>query len=164
MRTKDLVIIGLFAALTLVLSYVRIPIGQVPVTLQTLAVMLTASLLGSRRGFLAILIYSILWVVLAGGVNHTTGYVVAFPIAAFLIGLVAERSESSLALLLVNVVAGMGIVYLIGVPWLKVVAELDWTTAIAYGVTPFLLGDVVKVLLVVLLVPRLKGVLAHVSE
>ncbi len=163
MKTKDLVLIGLFAALTLVLSYVRIPVGQVPITLQSLAVMVTASILGSRKGFLSILVYSIIWVVIAGGLNHTGGYIVAFPIGAFIIGLVSERTESRIALFLGNLLGGIGIVYLVGVPWLKVWLGVDWATAIAYGAIPFILWDILKASVTVLIIPRLKDIISHIG-
>lgn len=163
MKTKDIVLIGLFAALTLVLSYVRIPVGQVPITLQSLAVMVTASILGSRKGFFSILVYSLIWVLIAGGFNHTGGYIVAFPIGAYIIGFISERTESRIALFLGNLLGGIGIVYLVGVPWLRAWLGVDWATALAYGAIPFILWDVLKASVTVLIVPRLKDIIGHMG-
>ena len=63
LKTKDLALVGLFAALMAVCAWISIPVGPVPVTLQTFAVFLAAALLGSKRGTLAVLVYILLGVV-----------------------------------------------------------------------------------------------------
>ena len=63
LKTKDLALVGLFAALMAVCAWISIPVGPVPVTLQTFAVFLSAALLGSKRGTLAVLVYILLGVV-----------------------------------------------------------------------------------------------------
>ena len=60
LKTKDLALVGLFAALMAVCAWISIPVGPVPVTLQTFAVFLAAALLGSKRGTLAVLVYILL--------------------------------------------------------------------------------------------------------
>ena len=63
LKTKDVALIGLFAALTVICAWISIPLGPVPVTLQTFAVFLAAALLGPKRGTLAVAVYIFLGVV-----------------------------------------------------------------------------------------------------
>lgn len=103
--TRDLALVAVFAAFVAVSALVPgfAPVGGVPFTLQSLAVLLAGMVLGARRGFLALLLYLLLGTiglpvfangasglgVFAGG---SGGYLVAFPLAAALTGFVVERS------------------------------------------------------------------------
>lgn len=143
----------------------------VPISLQTLAVVLAGLVLGAWRGFAAVVLY--LAVGLAGApvyadgasswgafVGPTGGYLWSFPIAAFVVGWIAERIRTS-ANGIVGFSALMGaglvslpIVYTIGVPWLAHYFELPVFTAespgeptgLAWGLLPFVVGDILKVL------------------
>lgn len=142
----------------------------VPISLQTLAVVLTGLVLGAWRGFAAVLLY--VAVGLAGApvysdgasswgafVGPTGGYLWSFPIAAFVVGWIAERIRTS-ANGIVGFSALMGaglislpIVYAVGVPWLAFSLDLPVftagspgePTAIAWGLIPFVVGDFLKV-------------------
>ena len=161
-KTRDLAYIGLFAAITAVLGLVpAVQIGPVPITAQTLGVMLAGSILGARRGFLALLVFLVLVAiglpVLPGGggglavfAGPTAGYLVGWPFGAFVVGVLTERFWQRYNLAwgaLANVIGGMGVVYLIGVPVLAAVAGLSPWAAIVSGVLPVLVGDVVKAVL-----------------
>ena len=63
LKTRDVALVGLFAALMVICAWISIPLGPVPVTLQTFAVFLAAALLGSKRGTLAVAVYILLGVV-----------------------------------------------------------------------------------------------------
>lgn len=162
MKTKDLAYIALFAAITAVLGLVpAVAVGPVPITAQTLGVMLAGSILGARRGFLSQLLFLVLVAiglpVLPGGggglavfAGVTAGYLVGWPIAAFVIGLLTERFWARYNLawgVLANVVGGMVVIYAIGVPWLAVVANLSLAAAVVSGALPFLVGDLIKAVL-----------------
>ena len=67
LRTKDVALIGLFAALIAICAWISIPVGPVPVTLQTFAIFLAAALLGYKRGTLAVGVYILLGV---GGLDR----------------------------------------------------------------------------------------------
>ena len=159
MKTRDLAYIALFAALTAVLGLVpAVNVGPVPITAQTLGVMLAGSVLGARRGFLSQLLFLVLVAiglpVLPGGrgglsvlAGPTAGYLVSWPIAALVIGLITERVWRRYNLgwgVLANVVGGMVVIYAIGVPVLAAVNDLPLGTAITLGALPFLIGDLVK--------------------
>ncbi|MBQ9924303.1 MAG: biotin transporter BioY, partial [Clostridia bacterium] len=62
LKTRDVALIGLFAALITICAWISIPLGPVPITLQTFAIFLTAALLGNRRGTMAVGVYILLGV------------------------------------------------------------------------------------------------------
>ncbi|WNV76895.1 biotin transporter BioY [Geodermatophilus sp. DSM 44513] len=159
MKTRDLAYVALFAAVVAVLGTIpAIPVGPVPITAQTLGVMLAGAVLGARRGFLAVLVFLVLVAVglplLSGGrgglapfVGTSAGYLYSWPVAAFVIGWLTERTWHRYDVLrgtLVNVVGGIVVIYAVGVPVLKAVAGLSWGQALAGGALPFIPGDLVK--------------------
>lgn len=98
----DLALIATFTAIIVVTSVVAIPVGAVPITLQTFSVLLAGAVLGARRGFLAVLLYLLLGAiglpVFAGGasglptfVGPTAGYLIGMPFAALLTGFWVQR-------------------------------------------------------------------------
>lgn len=119
----DIALISVFAAFIAVCAIVPgFAVGPVPITLQTLAVVLAGAVLGSLRGFLAVLLYlavgAIGLPVFSGGgaglapfAGPSVGYLVSFPLAAWLIGFIVERLPrrrlaSSAGLLFIAVLAG----------------------------------------------------------
>ena len=162
MKTKDLAYIALFAAITAVLGLVpAIQVGPVPITAQTLGVMLAGSILGARRGFLSQLLFLILVAIglplLASGhgglavfAGPTAGYLISWPIAAFVVGLLTERFWTRYNVawgVVANVLGGIVVVYAIGVLVLKAVAGLPWSDAIWFGAAVFIPGDLIKAVL-----------------
>jgi biotin transport system substrate-specific component len=160
--TKDLAYIALFAAITAVLGLVpAIQVGPVPITAQTLGVMLAGAVLGARRGFLSQLLFLVLVAIglplLASGTGGlavfagpTAGYLISWPIAAFVVGWLTERFWARYNLargILANVVGGIVVIYAIGVPVLAAVANLSPKAAIVSGALPFLVGDGIKAVL-----------------
>jgi biotin transport system substrate-specific component len=158
-KTRQLAFAALFAALTGVFSYVFIPIGTVPITLQTLAVMLAGCVLGARLGFFSQFIFVLLIgigiMILPGGrtglgvlLGPTGGYIVSWPFAAWLIGWFAEKAQKRdkpvVLLLLGNLIGGILFVYVVGVAWLAHAAHFTLKQALAMGAYPFLPGDLLK--------------------
>lgn len=153
---------ALFAAMVVVFGYISIPLGfsPVPITLQTLAVMLAGGLLGPRYGFFSMLLVVGLTAVglplLQGGkgglsvlLGTTGGYVVIWPIAALLIGYFVNKVRSNgwlayVLLFVIMVVFGALLIYATGVPWLAVTADLPMSKALAGGMYPFIVGDLIK--------------------
>jgi biotin transport system substrate-specific component len=160
LSTRDLVLCALFAALLAGLGMAPpIPLGflPVPITAQSLGVMLAGALLGAKRGGLAVLLFVLLVAaglpLLAGGrggvgvlMGPTGGFVLAFPVGAFVTGLLAERfatGANPLRLFGTCVVGGVAVVYAGGIPWLSLVAGLPLEKA-ALGSLAFVPGDLVK--------------------
>ena len=106
------------------------------------------------RGVLAMLLYAVAGIVgvpwfaeaSSGFSAPSFGYILGFILAAFIVGRIAEhgatRSVTRTAGLMV---VGNLVIYAVGVTWLKYAIDVDWATAIALGLTPFLLGDAIKI-------------------
>lgn len=152
---------ALFAAIVVVFGYISIPLGfsPVPVTLQTLAVMLAGGLLGARYGFFSMTIVVVLTALGLpllqgkGGVatllGPTGGYVIMWPFAAGLIGLVVSRLRRDDwvgmgIIFLAMTMFGALLLYAAGVPWLKHVGAFSWSDALMFGLYPYIPGDLIK--------------------
>src|SRR5215210_582007 len=151
------------AAVTAVAAQIAIPLQPVPFTLQVLAVILCGLLLGPRVGALAQAIYVLVGAVgvpvfsnFTGGLGHvfgpTGGYLISYPIAAAVAGLAARsvaRSPRRRALLtaLLWGCAGLAVIYIFGTAWLAVVSGLSPTEAVATGILPFVIFDLIKVVI-----------------
>lgn len=156
------------AALTALAAQWYIPLWPVPVTGQTLAVLLGGAVLGWRAGAAAQLLYLIVgglglpvfteassgWDVLFGSAATTAGYLFAFPVAAALVGRLAEaRHDRRFWPMVGAFLAGSAVIYLGGVLGLMVVLGIGVGEALEVGVIPFLVGDTIKAALAGLLLP-----------
>lgn len=141
---------------------IPLPFSPVPITGQTLVVLLIGMVLGSRRGALTVLMYLAEGLVglpvFAGGVGPATligptgGYLVGFVTAAFFVGLLAEQGWDRKAITTaLAMLVGNALIYLFGVLWLANLIGLH--TALTAGLVPFLIGDVLKIGLVMILLP-----------
>jgi biotin transport system substrate-specific component len=147
-----------------------LPFTPVPVTGQTLGVLLAGALLGSRRGALAMLVYlgeGLLGLpVFAGGksawmpstaivpviIGPSAGYFFSYPIAAFVVGLLAERGWTrSFGKAVVAMLAGEAVIYAVGVAWLALYVGIRH--AVPLGFLPFIPGDIAKLLVAAAILP-----------
>ena len=166
-RARDVVLVGAGVLLTAALAQVAVPVpgSPVPITGQTLAVVLTAAALGPVRGVAVQVLYIAAALVglpfyseASGGyevvAGATGGYVLGFVPAALLIGLAARHGADRRFLAALPLfLAGQAVVFAVGVPWLAVSAGLSASQAVAAGFTPFLLGGLVKAVLAAVLLP-----------
>lgn len=167
---RDVLLITGAAALTGIAALVVIPLWPVPLTLQTLTVLLAGAALGPMRGAASMLLY--LGVGAAGvpwfaqgnhGVGFVTfGYVIGFVLAAALVGWLARRGASRTVLGTIGaMVLGNLVIYACGVSYLAMAAYGgDVGAAVMAGAVPFLVGDGLKILLAAGLLPaawRLAG-------
>lgn len=130
---------------------VNVPMVPVPITGQTLAIPLLVALLGRNGATLALLAYLLegaagLPVFASGALlSATGGYLLAFPIAAFAIGLLFERGlDRNYLTRFIAILAGTALVFAAGVAWLVAVYHLSSANAVAAGVLPFMIGDALK--------------------
>ncbi len=157
-KTSRMIKIALFASLVSVLSYVTIPIPPVPFTAQTLGVMLVGLVLAPIDALISIIIFILLGVigipVFSGGSSGigvlfgpTGGYIFGFLASAGFISYFKGNGKDFKRNLIVTFLGGIGIVYLIGVPWLSFSLNMDIIKAMKIGALPFLIGDSIKVIL-----------------
>ena len=158
-----------FAMITAIAAQIVIPIpgSPVPITGQTLAVLLAGAALGSRAGAGSQVIY---WAMGAAGLpfynnasggweaatGSTAGYLVGFIAAAWVVGALAERGKDrTIGAALPAFLAGNMIIYVFGITWLLVSIPSITTAneALKLGFYPFVFGDAIKVLAAALLLP-----------
>lgn len=160
MSTRDMVYVAVFAAVVAALGLfppIVLPLLGVPITAQSLGVMLAGSVLGAKRGGLAIAVFLLLVAVgvpiLAGGrggfgvfLGPGGGFLFSWPVAAFFIGLMVERSWRRLNYVnafAFNVIGGILFMYAVGIPWVGIVAEIGFWRAFT-GSIGFIPGDLIK--------------------
>ena len=164
--SRDLALVATFAGVVAALGLVPavLPPGiPVPITAQSLGVMVAGSILGARRGFLSLLLFLVLVAIglplLAGGrgglgvlVGPSAGYLLAYPVCAGVIGWLVERGGPSYRIawgVMANVVGGIVILYAAGIAGVMVVTHVGaWTAAASTGW--YVVGDSIKVVIGVL--------------
>jgi biotin transport system substrate-specific component len=161
-RSIALVIGGaVFVGLTAQVA-IPLPFTPVPLTLQTFSVLLVGAALGSVRGAASMALYLLAGVAgvpwfanqQSGWAFASFGYIVGFVAAAWLVGRLAERGADRRVVPTIGMMAlGNVVIYVFGVAGLTLLADLPLSTALAKGVLPFLIGDVIKILLAAGLLP-----------
>jgi biotin transport system substrate-specific component len=150
-----------FVGLTAQVS-VPLPFTPVPLTLQTMSVLLTVAVLGSRRGVLSMALYvlagmaGVPWFTAhnSGWAFATFGYVLGFVVAALVVGHLAERGGDRTPLRAAGLmVLGNLAIYAVGVPGLMAFTDMSLSTALAKGAVPFLIGDAIKIAVAAGLLP-----------
>lgn len=173
LRHIALIVAGaLLIALSANLS-IPVPGSPVPVTGQTFAVLLVGGALGYRRGVLATMLYLGLGLLLPVYAEHRTGlavigtiqegrlvlgasggYLIGFVLAGGLVGRLAELGwDRHIGGALGAMLLGNLVIYAAGMPWLMAATQKDLGWAVANGLTPFLVGDALKLLLAAGLFP-----------
>lgn len=161
-RDALLVVAGSLLVAAFAQIAIPLPFTPVPITGQTFAVLLVGAALGSKRGAASLGLYTAEGALglpfFAGGKSGlsgpTVGYLLGFIVAAWVIGLLAERGlDRSLRTSLIPFIVGTVIVYVIGATWLAI--SLNWgpQEVFAKGVAPFLIGDAIKLVLAGLVLP-----------
>ncbi|MFM1654548.1 biotin transporter BioY [Brevibacillus sp. B_LB10_24] len=154
-RLKMFVVAAMFAAITGILAQMVIPLPLVPITGQTLAVGLTATILGSRYGTLAMILYAIMGAIglpvfteASGGfhiiIGKTGGYIIGFIFAAFVTGIILEKTRFSFLYAMLANTAGMLVSLVFGTVQLKYVLDAPWDKALEWGIYPFLAVGLIK--------------------
>ncbi|MBN2795443.1 MAG: biotin transporter BioY [Clostridia bacterium] len=181
LTVKDMVLCSFFAALISISAYLSLPSPTgVPFSLQPLFAMMAGAFLGSKRGAIAMTVYMLIGLIGipvfsngTGGfgviLSPTFGYIIGFIAMAFVVGKVVEMTEGTKAKLLGLILApvlGVAVNYMIGVPYLLMIfnvvkgAGITFYVALTYGFFPYILLDLIKAGLVVMMlmsiVPKLR--------
>lgn len=172
---RGIVFSALMAAILVLFGYISIPIGfsPVPITLQTLAVMLAGGLLGPLYGFLSVTMVVLLTALgfpllhgtggLAVLLGPTGGYVMMWPISALLIGLLLARINirgvtGFILAFVVFELFGSLLVYVSGVPWLAYAYKMDLPEAMIQGFYPYIIGDLIKAVFAAIIIAPVRMV------
>ena len=176
MKTKDLILAALFAALTAVGAFIRVPLGVSTLTLQLLFTALAGVLLGARLGALSQAVYVLLGlagvpVFASGGgfqyvLHPTFGFLLGLIPTAYVIGRLTDRDRSPGRVAL-SCAAGFAVLYLIGVPYMGVICNaylgrgMTFRQIVESGMLIYLPGDCLKAAACALLAPQLTRALAR---
>jgi len=161
--------IAAFAIMTSLSAYVAVPLPgtQVPMTLQSLFVILAGAVLGPWAGAAAMVSYLSVGLagapVFSGGnaglawlLGPTGGYLIAFPAAACVVGLLAGGRGSGSLRVLAALFAGTFVIFVGGMAQLLVITGQDVATVFALGVAPFMMGGVIKALIALVVVRQIR--------
>jgi biotin transport system substrate-specific component len=161
-RSIALVIGGTLLVALSALVIIPLPFTPVPLTLQTFSVLLVGAVLGSKRGVASMGLYALVGIAgvpwfsqhRSGWEFASFGYILGFILAAYLVGLLAERGSDRTVLKTVGLmVLGNLAIYAVGVPGLMIFTGMSLGKAIILGVVPFLIGDAIKIALAAGLLP-----------
>lgn len=171
LTVQDMVLVAVFAALIGVCSFIQIPFGPIPFTLQTFAVFTTAGLLGTKRSVIAVLVYILLGMIGLpvftgkGGpgaiVGPTGGYITGFVFTVLIIGIIMKifsKSKTRIRLIMtvVAMIAGEAICFTIGTIQFMIVMKINLGAAMGYCVIPFIVSDLVKIIVATVVVHKVK--------
>ena len=171
---QDICGIAIMTAITAVMAQISIPMPLgVPMTMQTFAITLAGIVLGSKKGGMSILVYVLLGAIgvpvfagFSGGfqnlVGPTGGFIISFPIMAYLIGLGVELKKKELFVLFL--VLGTVSNYVIGVILFCVVTQSPVATGITACVLPFIPTAIIKAVVASLLGLELRKRLGMVLQ
>jgi biotin transport system substrate-specific component len=154
-KLRMMIITALFAAIIGVLAQLTIPLPLVPITGQTLAIGLAATILGSRYGTISVLLYLFIGAVgvpvfaeFSGGfskiVGPTGGYLVGFVPAAFVMGWILEKTSFTYLNAMIANTIGMVVTLFFGTVWLKIAMDMTWAAAFTGGFMPFIIVGIIK--------------------
>ncbi|MEO5533585.1 MAG: biotin transporter BioY [Pseudolysinimonas sp.] len=166
----DIVLVVAGAAFTALLAQVSIPLQPVPITGQTLAVLLVGATLGWARGGAALLLYAVLGLVglpvyapqsdgshltgLVALAAPSFGFVIGFIVSAAIVGWLSERTwDRTVLKALATFVGGSVVVFAFGLPWLAVVLHATFAQTLEWGLYPFLIGGAIKAAIAAVLLP-----------
>lgn len=179
MKTKDMVLCAVFAAVLCVLAVITIPIGPVPITLGTLGVMLTASILGAKKGTVSVLVYILLGAIglpvfsgFHGGfqviAGPTGGYITAYIFMALFIGIFTKKLPTNKLLAMGKIALfcfiGVIICYFLGTLQFMFVQNTGFVKSLGICVFPFIPFDAAKAVVAGYLAYVLRKALAKIGK
>lgn len=173
LTTLDITQIGLFTALTAIGAFISIPVGPVPITLQSLFVLLSGIILGSRKAMLSQVAYVLLGLFglpifagFTGGLQTmlkpSFGFLLGFILAAYVAGKITEYEKTSIRNIVLAVFTATVVMYAVGLPYMYYVLnfiltkEFNILQVLNMGMFMFIPGDTLKAAMAVLVGKKLK--------
>ena len=176
MNIKEMTKLSLCIALLCVSSYIIIPLPFTPIMItgQTIAVNLTALILGPMHSAICVAVFILLGIsglpIFAGGnsglgtlFGPTGGFIIGFLLAVVAISYLKGKKANLFRYLLVTVFLGMPIIHLSGAAYMSYILNITYVRALQLGVIPFLAGDFVKAILASIIAVRLNNYLSSYS-
>lgn len=171
---KDITYSGIFTALTAIGAFISIPVGPVPITMQTFFVLLSGVMLGSKKALLSQAAYLILGLAglpifagFSGGLQTVLkpsfGFLIGMAAAAYIAGKITESKEKTTFNITMAVLAGTAVIYAVGLPYMyyilniMLVKNFDIAKILEIGMIIFIPGDILKAVIAVILGKKLRG-------
>lgn len=177
MKTKEMILVALFASLTSIGAFIKFDLGLIPFTLQFFFCSLSGILLGARLGALSQVIYVALGLFglpvfsKGGGLSYifkpSFGFVIGFIFAAYLIGKLSEKNNKFFTLFLAQLV-GLLILYAFGATYMYIIMNfylaktMTIIKIIKIAIVPFVASDIIKILLVSLIGVKIRSILKNI--
>ncbi len=170
LKTIDMVHIALFAALMAICSWISIP-ATIPFTMQTFGVFMAVLMLGGYKGTLAILVYIILGAIglpvfagFTGGLSSlfgsAGGYIIGFLFSGMSMGLIQKYFGHSSFIQIISMLVGLIVCYVFGTVWFMIVyGSNNLLLVLGWCVFPFIIPDLLKIVLAFILSNRLKNII-----
>ena len=161
-------LVAIMTALTCILAPFSLPIGPVPISLTNLVIYFSLYLLGWKLGTLSYVIYLLIGLVgvpvfsgfTAGPAKlfgPTGGYLIGFIPMAIIAGIVIDKYTEKWLLCLLAMIVGTIVCYALGTAWLAYEAEMTFQAALMAGVIPFIIGDIAKMIVAIIVAPMIKN-------
>ena len=162
----QIAVIGVMTAVICILAPFSLPSGPVPISFTNLAIYIALYVLGMKRGTISYLIYLLIGLVgvpvfsgFTGGPQKlfgpTGGYLIGFIPMAVIAGIVIDKCMKKWYFCLLAMIAGTWVCYLFGTAWLAFQANMTFKAALAAGVIPFIIEDLIKMVLALLIGPQI---------
>lgn len=160
-RIKSMVFIAVMAAVICVLGPLSLPIGVIPITFTNLAIMLIVYVLGRFKGTASTAIYLLIGIIgipVFSGFSSgpaklfgpTGGYLFGYLFLAYIGGLFVDKFEGKIYMHVLGFLLGTAVLYGFGTAWLAIQAHMSFKAALMAGVVPFIIGDLVKMAIAIL--------------
>ena len=158
-RTRQITLIGLMTAITCILA-------PVPISLTNLVIFISVFILGMKDATISFLIYLLLGTVglpvfssfragLSVLAGPTGGYLIGFIFLALIQGFAMKYFDRKLLPTIIGMLIGMAVCYIFGTVWLAKLMSLSFKEGLFMGVIPYLPGDAVKIIIAVIVGPKL---------
>ena len=167
---RDMLYTALFSAALCVAAPLSINIGPIPLSIGTLLIYLASATLDTKKGLMSVILYIMLGAMglpvfsgFQGGMHKiigpTGGFIIGYIPLAFITGVFAEISKGKVIVLIVGMVIATVILYTCGVLWFMLQSGTSSSTAIMICVTPFLIGDTIKITISAMITPKFKDII-----
>ncbi len=167
-KTITLTKVAIMSALLCAICPIIIPLGIVPISLATLFIMIFTYIFGSRMCMLSIIIYILLGAIgipvfsgYTGGIHiligPTGGYILGYLLMCLISGTLIKHLGANMIFTTISFICGNLALYCIGTIYLSIINNLSYSNAILTGVVPFIIPDLIKIILASIMAPRLKS-------
>lgn len=175
-NTKEITLVALFSGLTAIGAFISLPLGPVPITLQTMFVLLSGILLGAKLAALSQIVYIVLGLIgvpifsgFTGGpqsiLKPSFGFIIGFVFAAYIVGKITNQNSQFKLKIVIATIVGTITIYLFGIPYMYYILNvvmskgLSLDEVLKIGLWMFIPGDILKLVVAAIVGTRMNRVI-----